>query len=105
MIKNDHGIPFSATATGSTSAAASKTGVASTTIYITDISGSSDKSGALILVKDGSTVIWQDIVGAGNYKMNFITPIKITTGATASVNVDGTSLSNANLSGFVLNNS
>ncbi len=104
-MKNQFGTPITATATGSTSAVATATGVALRTIYITDISASSDKAGSIILVKDGSTVIWQDIVGAGSYKMNFITPLRVTMAADASVTIDGTSASKANLSGFVLNNS
>jgi len=104
-MKQEHGKPFSATATHATSAVATQTGVALQTIYITDISGSSDKSGALILVKDGATVIWQDIVNAGNYRMNFLTPLKVTVGANASVTVDGTSDCKSNIAGFILNNS
>ena len=104
-MKNQFGTPISATATGSTSAVATATGVALKTIYITDISASSDKSGSIILVKDGTTVIWQDIVGVGNYRMNFITPLRVSIGADASVTIDGTAAAKANLSGFVLNNS
>ncbi len=103
--KQNHGTPFQQTATHATSAVATQTGVALKTIYITDISGSSDKSGALVLVKDGTTVIWQDIVNAGNYRMNFLSPLVVTTGASASITVDGTSLCKSNMSGFVLNNS
>lgn len=102
MIINQNGSRFSITATHATSAVATQTGVAGVTQYITDISGSSDKAGSLILVKDGTTVIWQDIVGAGNYKMNFLTPLSGTSGASVSITVDGTSLCKSNLSGFYL---
>ena len=102
MIIQQNGSRFSATATHASSAVATKTGASGITYYITDISGSSDKSGALILVKDGSTVIWQDIVNAGNYRMNFLTPLSATSGADVSITVDGTSLCKSNISGFYL---
>lgn len=104
-MKNQFGVPYAATASGSTSATATISGVALRTIYITEVSASSDKSGSSILVKDGNTVIWQDLVGAGNYRMNFITPLRVTMGNDATVTVDGTASSRANVSAFVLNNS
>ena len=102
MAPADNGLRFSQTATHATGAVATQTGVAGKSSYVTDISGSSDKSGALILVKDGSTTIWQDIVNAGNYRMNFLTPLKITAGADVTVTVDGTALCKSNISGFSL---
>ena len=100
-IKQNHGVPFQITATHATSAVCTKIPAASTALYITDLSGSSDKSGALILVKDDSTTIWQDIIGAGNYVINFVQPIKCV--GTLTVTVDGTSLCKSNVSGFVGN--
>lgn len=102
MSALDNGARFSKTATNATSAVATQTGVAGSKSYITDISGSSDKAGAKILVKDGSTVIWQDIVNAGAYNANFLTPIVGSLGNDVSVTVDGTALCNANISGIVL---
>jgi hypothetical protein len=108
-MKNFYGTPYSATATGSTSAVATQNGVALQTIYVTDISGSSDKVGSKILVKDGSTVIWQDFVGSNTsvaaYNRVFTTPLKATIANTITVTVDGTATCNANLSGFITNNS
>lgn len=109
-IKADRGTPFFKTATNSTSAVATQTGVANRTSYITDISGSSDKAGSKILVKDGTTVIWQDNIlvsaaGACFYEHSFVMPISATVGADISVTVDGTSICNANMAGFVINNS
>lgn len=98
----DSGTPFQVTATGSTSAVATKIGAAGKTSYLVDVSGSSDKAGAKVLVKDGTTVIWQDIVGVGYYQHSFAMPINATAGADLSVTVDGTSLSNANMSGYSL---
>jgi len=94
------GNPVMATATGTTSAVASLPAVIGTRYYITDISASSDKAGSVILVKDGTTVIWQDIVGAGNYRMSFNMPLSSTFANAVSVTVDGVSASNANLSGY-----
>ncbi len=104
-MKNNFGTPFSATATGTTSAVATITGVAAQTIYLTDVSGSSDLAGSTITIASGGTTIWKDIVGAGSYKMNYITPIKVATGASATITLTGTSVCYANVSGFVLNNS
>ena len=64
MAPTDNGQRTSQTATGTTSAVATITGTAGKRTYVTDISASSDKAGSIILVKDGTTVIWQDIVGA-----------------------------------------
>lgn len=102
MSALDNGARFSQTATSATSAVATQTGVAGKKSYITDISGSSDKAGAKILIKDGSTVIWQDIVNSGAYNANFTTPIVGSIGNDISVTVDGTALCNANVSGVVL---
>lgn len=102
LNKLQHGDAFSITATHATSAVASKAGVSGSTHYITDISGSSDKSGALILVKQGTTVIWQDIVSVGNYNHTFSAPLKAVKGALVSVTVDGTALAKANIAGITL---
>lgn len=104
-IKQNHGTPFQKTATHATSAVCTQTGVANQSIYVTDISGSSDKSGSLILVKDGSMVIWQDIVGSTTaYNHTFMQPIRVSSGATLTVTVDGTAACNSNVSGFISNN-
>ncbi len=103
-IKQNHSLPFQQTASGTTSAVATQTGVANTTYYITDISGSSDKAGALILVKNGTTIIWQDIINTTAYTHSFIQPLKGSIGADVSVTVDGTAASKANMAGFIVNN-
>ncbi len=103
LIKQNHGTPFQVTATHATSAVCTQTGVSGQTIFVTDISGSSDKSGALILVKDGSTVIWQDRISSTcAYTHAFNQPLKITSGANLTVTVDGTALCNSNVAGFIL---
>lgn len=100
---SEYGLNFAATANGSTSATATVTGVAGKTLYITDVSGSSDLTGATIQIKDGATVIWQDRVSnTGAYVVNLTTPIRVTTGNTLTVVVTGTSASNANVAGYLL---
>lgn len=107
LNKLQHATPFSATATHATAAVASLAGVTGSTYYITDISASSDKAGALLLVKQGTTVIWRSQVAttaAGNnsYEHTFASPLKADTGALVSVEIDGTSVCHANIAGFIL---
>lgn len=99
----EYGTPFVKTANHATSAVATQTGVANLKSFITDISGSSDKAGAKILVKDGTTVIWQDrISSSGAYQKTFSEPIAGSVGADISVTVDGTAECNANVAGYIL---
>lgn len=103
MAPIDSGARVSATATNATSAVSTLTGIAGQSIFVTDISGSSDKAGALILLKDGSTTIWQDRVSnTAAYTKEFRTPIRITLGASCTVTVDGTAIANSNVAGFQL---
>jgi len=53
------GTPFAVTATNASSAVATQSGITGSTMFITDIAGSSDKAGSLLTVKQGTTVIWQ----------------------------------------------
>lgn len=96
----ESGAILTATATHATSAVATITGVTGKTFHITDISGSSDKAGALLLVKDGSTVIWQDIIGTTAYSKMFLSPLPVTVGANCSITVDGTALCKSNIIGY-----
>lgn len=102
LNKLQHADPVTATATHATAAVASVTGVSGRTHYVTDISASSDKSGAILLVKQGTTVIWQVQVGAGHYQHTFSSPLKAALGALISVEIDGTSACKANIAGFTL---
>lgn len=101
LNKIQHAAPTSATGTGSTAATATITGTTGHVTYITDVAASSDKAGAILLVKDGSTTIWQQIVGAGSYWQKFESPLVISTGADAVVSIDGTSACKANIAGFI----
>lgn len=107
MAGKDYGTPFSETATHATAAVASHAAVAGKTYYITDISASSDKAGALLLVKQGTTVVWRSQIAttaAGNnsYEHAFSTPLRGATGALVSCEIDGTSVCHANIAGYEL---
>lgn len=107
MAKIEYGTPFSVTATHATSAVASNAGVTDKIHYITDISGSSDKAGALLLVKQGTTIIWQSQVattaaGINAYEHSFVTPLSGVSGGLVSVTIDGTSVCHANIAGFTI---
>jgi hypothetical protein len=105
MSSINYGEPFSETATHATSAVASHTGASGKTYYITDIAGSSDKAGALLLVKQGTTIIWRvqlasTAAGINAFSHTFKSPLRATTGALVSVTVDGTSVCHANIAGY-----
>lgn len=103
MPAKDFGTPFSATATHATAAVASNAGVAKSTHYITQVSVSSDKAGAILLIKQGTTTIWQEQIGADDSGVRvFDPPLKGALGALVSVEIDGTSACKANINGFTL---
>jgi len=106
-MKKDFGSPFQATATHATSAVATVSGITDKTHYITDIAGSTDKAGALLLVKQGSTVIWQVQMAAsaaGNcaFQQSFQTPLKAPASTDVSITVDGSSVCDSNIAGFTV---
>lgn len=92
-----HGTPKYATHSHATAPTATVSGVAGTVSYICDVSASSDKAGSIMLVKDGSTVIWQEQVGATFCNMRFSPPLACTSGADATVTIDSTSVGKANI--------
>jgi len=102
MRGQEYGTPFFETATHATAAVASHASVAGKTYFITDIAVSSDKAGALLLVKHGTTVIWQMQIGASFFAYKFSVPLKGATGALVSVEIDGTSACKANIAGYEL---
>jgi len=107
MSRQDHGTPFQATATHATAAVATKAASSGKKHYITDICCSTDKAGAIILVKQGTTTIWQLQVAAtaaGNisHSHTFSTPLEAAVGALVSVEIDGTAACYANIAGFTL---
>ena len=107
MAGIDNGTPFVVTATHATAAVASNAGVSGSTHYITDIAGSSDKAGSLLLVKQGTTIIWQvqlatTAAGINAFNHQFAVPLRAAAGALVSVTVDGTSACYANIAGYTL---
>lgn len=106
------GTPFSQTA-GTLTANAIATQASQGTLvanYVTDVSGSSSDTHSRILVKDGATTIWQDMMnitaaGTSYYQHTFATPLKGTAGTLTSVTVEapsGSGTYTANVSGFFL---
>lgn len=99
---------FSVTHTHATAAKAEQAAPgAGKRLFITDIIGSSDKAGAILLVKEdsggaGDATKLQLQVNAGNFSHHFNTPIIITANKKASVEIDGTTVCKANIVGFIL---
>ena len=106
--RQNHGVPFMVTHTHGTAALATKAAVSCKRHYITDIAVSSDKDGAVVQVKDGSTVIWQmnltNAVTGGPYIywQSFVVPLIGSKSAAVSITVDGTSVCKANIAGFTI---
>lgn len=103
--KQLHSTPFQITSTHATAAVCTKTGVTNQTFYVTDVSASSDSGSATIVIKDGSTTLWQNKIGTSIYNFNFEQPIQGTNGGTLTVTVTGSTVCNSNVAGFVVNNS
>lgn len=102
ITKQLYGDIFGVTATHATAAVAQKDAATSKTHYITDIAVSSDKATSILLIKDGTTVIWQQQIGASKESFQFSTPLKGSTGNLVSVEIDGTAACKANLAGFTV---
>jgi len=102
MSPIERGTPFSETATHATSAVASHAAAAGKQYLITDIAVSSDKAGAICLVKQGTTTILQLQVGASFFSHSFKSPLRGTSGALVSVEIDGTAACKANIIGVEL---
>jgi hypothetical protein len=102
LNKLQHGAVFSETATHATAAVATHAAVTGKTFFITGVSVSSDKAGAILLIKQGTTVLWQLQVGAGAHSIQFPAPLQGVAGALVSAEIDGTSACKANISGIEL---
>lgn len=102
MAPIDSGMPFFETATHATAAVASHTGVAGKTYYVTNVTVSSDKAGAIGLIKQGTTTVWQFQVGASVHSISFPVSLRGASGALVSVEIDGTAACKANIAGFEL---
>lgn len=107
LNKQYNGTPFSVTATHATAAVASKAAEAGKRHYITDVAASSDKAGAILIVKQGTTVVFQVQVattaaGINAFSHQFASPIAAAENALVSVEIDGTSACYANIGGYTL---
>lgn len=109
MIKQDRGIPFSVTASGTATAIATQAAATSTIWYITDISASTNAvnaniSAGSIVVFGGSTVVtplWVDYMGTNaSYTRTFSQPLTGTLGAAIKVQAYGSSITFVNVAGF-----
>ena len=106
--RQNHGVPFRATHTHGTAALATIAAVSGKRHYITDIAISSDKDGAVVQVKDDTTVIWQmnltNAVTGGPYIywQSFVVPLIGSKGKAVSITVDGNSVCKANIAGFTI---
>lgn len=98
--RTNHGTPVKATATHATAAVATITGVTGQTVFITNVSVSSDKAASILLIKDGTTTIWQEQVGATFCNLSFDPPLQCSANALASAEIDGTAACKANISGI-----
>lgn len=98
-----HGKGWSATVTHATASKVTQTAVAGRTFILSELSVTSDKAGSIILVKDGTTVIWQLGLGVATFSKVFQKPLVATKGALLSVEVDSTSVSEVNAQGVYEN--
>ena len=99
--KQANGDPFQGTATHATLATSTISAVAGKQHYITDIAASSDKAGAIVLVKQGTTTIWQiQLLANDRLDHSFIMPLEGAVGALVSIEVDGTAACKSNIAGF-----
>lgn len=100
----ESGSPLYATATGSSTCTATLSAVTSKSLYATLVTASSDLAGATVMIKDGTTVIWQDRISntCPYILMSEAFPLTTTPGNALTVVVTGTSLCNANIAGYVL---
>lgn len=102
ITTGQYGNATSSLGTGTTAATSTLIGTTSRTVYITDISASSDLAGAIVKIKDGSAnVIWQAIIGTSSpYVVSFNTPLRSTAGNSFNATVTGTNNAIIDLSGY-----
>lgn len=102
--KQSYGAAYNATSTfASGSATAVQAGTSGRSLYVTDVSASSDRGTAIAQIKDNATVIWQDrISNTSPYILQFKVPLRISAGSAVSVTVDGVGTAFANISGYLI---
>jgi hypothetical protein len=102
LNKLQYGTQVSATATHATAAVASIAGAAGYTHCAMNVSVSSDKATSILLIKSGTTTIWQQQVGAGQANIVFPAGLKAATGALLSAEIDGTAACKANITAITV---
>ncbi len=95
----DHGIPFSATATGAGTVSALVTGTTNTLYFVSDIAASSTGTMGTWAVLADSTVLWE---GSGAVNYHFSEPLRGGKGKSVSIYANGSTSMYANISGFYL---
>ena len=105
--REQQGKPFVVTHTHATAAKATKAAVAGKTHYITDIMVATDSDSAIMLVKQGTTTIWQASVltvatGINVIHHTFRSPLVAAEGALVSVEITGGAICQANIAGFTV---
>ena len=104
-IRQSHGDSFSATQSTATAATATVAGATGKIHYITDISGGAESGTANIIVKQGATIIWEDVSPAGaSYDKTFQSPLVGTAGNAVTITVVGLGAGKkkANISGYTI---
>jgi len=103
--KLDRGITFSKTGNGITSASVTLAKTANTEVFITDISGSSDLTGAVLTITSGGSTIWQDrISNNGVYQHSFMQGLCAGVTTDVVITVTGTSNCYVNMAGVTITN-
>lgn len=107
----NYGAPFRVATAATTEAVATLAAQGTNTrIYVTDISGSADSAGALIQVRSGGTIIWENLLplpyaaatATMPYHHAFVTPLIGTTNTAMSLRVGSATATYANFAGYVV---
>lgn len=104
MNKQDRGVPFSVTASGTTTAVATKAAGTNVIYFVTDISATASSAmGTWVLTAGASTgisnaaTLWQ---GTGAVNISFSEPLAGFKGGSVYLTANGTTATYANISGF-----
>lgn len=95
----NHGVPFSVTASGTTTASATTAGIVGRTYYVTDISVSSSGTSGTWVLYAGSDAVYQ---GAGSARIDLTQYIPMGSGNGITLTANGTTATFANVGGFYI---
>ena len=95
----NHGVPFSVTASGTTTASATTAAIVGRSYYVTDISVSSSGTTGTWVLYAGSTPVYQ---GAGNATIDLTQYLPIGSGKGITLTANGTTATFANVGGFYI---